>query len=74
MQVDMERNKILFIARPNFSARSSRIRVDLLSYESKTTDKRQQNDWRAKKNLDRCSDLSSIQVQNKVLVTFRFKL
>ena len=39
-------------ARPNFFVRSSRIRVDLLSYESKTTDKRQQNDWRAKKNLD----------------------
>ena len=26
--------------------------VDLLSYESKTTDKRQQNDWMARKNLD----------------------
>ena len=32
--------------------RSRRIRVDLLSYESKTTGKRQQNDSRAKKNLD----------------------
>ena len=28
---------------------SSRIRVDLLSYDSKTTDKRQQNNWMAKK-------------------------
>ena len=35
-----------------FFVRSRRIRVDLLSYERKTTDKRQQNDWRAKKNLD----------------------
>ena len=39
---------------------SSCIRVDLLSYESKTTDKRQQNDWRTKKNLDgldwRCTE------------------
>ena len=32
----------------------SRIRVDLLSYESKPTDKRLQNDWRAEKNLDGC--------------------
>ena len=39
-------------SRPNFFVRSRRIRVDLLSYESKTTDERQQNDWRAKKNLD----------------------
>ena len=38
--------------RPNFFQRSSRIRVNLLLYESKTTNKRQQNDWRAKKNLD----------------------
>ena len=38
--------------RPNFLVRSSRVKVDLLSYESKTTNKRQQNDWRAKKNLD----------------------
>ena len=29
----------------------NRIRVDRISYESKTTDKRQQNDCRAKKNL-----------------------
>ena len=39
--------------RPNFFLRSSRIRINLLSCESKTTDKRQQNAWRAKKNLDR---------------------
>ena len=31
---------------------SSRIRVDLLWHESKTTDKREQYDWRAEKNLD----------------------
>ena len=41
-----------YTTRPIFFRRSSRIRVDLLSYESKTTDKQQQNDWRAKKNLD----------------------
>ena len=41
-----------FITRPIFFVRSRRIRVDRLSYESKTTDKRQQNDWRARKNLD----------------------
>ena len=32
--------------------RSSRIRVDLLSYERKPTDKREQYDWRVEKNLD----------------------
>ena len=31
---------------------SSRIGVDLLSYESKTTDKQGQYDWRAWKNLN----------------------
>ena len=36
----------------NFFVRSSRIRVDLLSYDSKPTDKREQNYWKAKKNLD----------------------
>ena len=36
----------------NFFEQSSRTRVDLLSYESKMTDKLQLNDWRAKKNLD----------------------
>ena len=30
----------------------TRFRVDLLSYESKPTDKRQQTYWRAEKNLD----------------------
>ena len=33
--------------------RSSRNRINLLSYESKLTDKREQYDWRAQKNLDR---------------------
>ena len=37
---------------PNFSQPSRRIRVDLLLYESKTTDALEQNDWRAEKNLD----------------------
>ena len=36
----------------NFFLRSRRIRVDLQSYESKTTDKRQQNDWKGGKKLD----------------------
>ena len=40
------------ITRPNFSQPSSRIRVDLLSYESKTTDNREQYDWRTEENLD----------------------
>ena len=35
-----------------FFLRSRRIRVNLLSCESKTTDKRGQYDWRAEKNLD----------------------
>ena len=38
--------------RPNFSQSSRRIRVYQLSYESKTTDKREQYDWRADKKLD----------------------
>ena len=38
--------------RPIFFLRSSRIRFDLLSYESKPTDKREQYDWRAEKSLD----------------------
>ena len=37
-----------------FFLQSSHIRVDLPSYESKATDKRGQNDWRAGKNLDGC--------------------
>ena len=32
--------------RSKFYQRSSRIRVDLQSYESKPTDKREKNDWR----------------------------
>ena len=39
-------------ARPNFFLRSSRIRADLISYEGIPTDKREQYDWRAEKNLD----------------------
>ena len=35
----------------------SRIRVELLSYESKPTDKRGQYDWRDEKNLDGDSNL-----------------
>ena len=35
--------------RPNFFLRSGRNRVDLLSYESKMTDKQEQYDWRAEK-------------------------
>ena len=46
------RMKFLTYTRPIFFVLSSRFRVDHLSYESKTTDKQQQNDWRAKKNLD----------------------
>ena len=44
----------LFIGatQPNFSLRSSRNRVDLILYEKKTTDKREQYDWMAEKNLD----------------------
>ena len=36
---------------PDFFLRSSQIRVILLSYESKTTDKQEQYDWRPEKNL-----------------------
>ena len=36
----------------HFFLRPSRIRVDLLPYESKPTDKREQNDERAEKKLD----------------------
>ena len=36
----------------NFFLRSSRIRVDLLSLESKPTEKREQYNWRAKKIFD----------------------
>ena len=35
-----------------FFFQSSRIRVDLLSYEGKPTDEREQCDWKAEKNLD----------------------
>ena len=39
-----------FPPRPDFFLRSSRNRVNLLSYYGKTTDKREQYDWRADKN------------------------
>ena len=41
-----------WISRPNFSHPFRRTRVDLLPYESNTTDKREQYDWRAEKNLN----------------------
>ena len=37
--------------RPDFLLRSSRIRADLLSYESKPTDKQEQYDWTDEKKL-----------------------
>ena len=37
-------------SRPDFLRRSSCISVDLLSYDSKPTEKREQWDWRAEKN------------------------
>ena len=40
------------MTRPKNFLRSSRNRADLLSYESKTTGKRQQNNWMGGKNLD----------------------
>ena len=46
------RGRVAGAARPNFFLRSSRNRVDLLSYKSKPTDKREHFDCRAKKNLD----------------------
>ena len=51
--------------RPNFFPRSSQRRVNLLSYESKTTYKWQQNNWRAKKNLDG-NDLRSLLTSQNV--------
>ena len=56
--------------RPNFYLQSSRIRVDLLSYESKTTDKRQQNDCRAKKNLDGSIHLSIYLAYKSLCLSF----
>ena len=43
----------LLISRPKVSLRSSRIRVDLLLYESKPTDKRLKYDWMAGKKIGR---------------------
>ena len=40
----------------NFFHRSCHIRVDLLSYESKTTDKWEQYNWMVETNLDRAMD------------------
>ena len=42
----------------NFFNRSNRIRVDLLSYESKRTEKREIYDWRAEKIIASLRDLS----------------
>ena len=41
-----------FDTRPDFYLLSSRNRADLLSYESKPTDKREQYDFKGEKNLD----------------------
>ena len=49
---DGGRQKADMTSRPNVLLRSSRIKVDQLSYESKPTDKREQYDWRAEKSLD----------------------
>ena len=46
---DGEKGKTHGSTRPIFFLQSSRIRVHLLSYESKTTDKREQYDWRPEK-------------------------
>ena len=43
---------VMYPSRPNCFVRSCRIRVNLLSYESIPTDKQEQYDWRAEKNLD----------------------
>ena len=53
----------------HFFVRCCRIRVDLLTYESKTTDKQQQNEWRAKKNLDgqRSEKIKTEQLGNNFL-------
>ena len=40
--------------------RSSRIRVNLLSYESKPTDKREQYDWRTEKNFNGMQKLTGL--------------
>ena len=42
---------LLVCSRPDFFLWSSRIRVNLFSYESKPTEKRVQYDWRVEKNL-----------------------
>ena len=45
----------------HFLLRSNRIRVNLLSHERKSTNKQEQYDWRAEKNLD---GIGFIQLQN----------
>ena len=56
IQVKMCRRKCIYsidlVTSSDFYPRSSRIRVDLLSYESKQADEREQNDWMAEKKLD----------------------
>ena len=49
-----------YISRPNFFLQSSRIRIDLISYESIPTDKREQYDRRAEKNLDGLGENSAV--------------
>ena len=48
----VSKSKFLALSRPNFSLRFNRNRVVLLLFESKPTEKREQNDWRSEKNLD----------------------
>ena len=58
----------LSASKPNFFLRSSRNRVDLLSYESKPIDKPEQNDWMAEKNLDGLRHFKSIYYLNLLLL------
>ena len=44
---------------------SSRNGVILLSYESKPTDKREQNDSKAEKNFNGCCQISSFCIENE---------
>ena len=52
----------------DFFLQPSRIRVDLLSCESKPTDKREQYNWMDKKNSDRQSGLK--QISAKKILSF----
>ena len=44
-----------FVCSTNFFLRSRHNRVELLSYKSKMTDRREQYDWMDEKNLDGCA-------------------